>query len=49
MQHRGIEEIYKKIDETEGIPGGRYSIILNDNRIYAESALGKLENTKEGC
>lgn len=39
------DDIYKRLNEAEGIPAGRYTIILNDNAIDRTSAIGKKDNT----
>src|SRR5699024_8510759 len=40
-----VDKIYREIYETDGIPGGRYSIILNDNFINPRTARGEMDNT----
>src|SRR5690625_26705 len=39
------DEIYADIKNMDGIPGGRYSITLNDNFIDRRHAIGKKDNT----
>ncbi len=39
------DEIYNKLKDIEGIPGGRYTLILNDNYINRKSAIGEKENS----
>ncbi len=39
------DEIYSKLEDLQGIPKGRYSLILNDNYIDKTSAIGEKDNT----
>jgi hypothetical protein len=52
MEEPGVEPnveiydlIYADIESLEGIPGGRYTIILNDNYIDRQHAIGEKDNT----
>src|SRR5699024_5266060 len=39
------DEIYQNLEEVQGIPKGRYTLILNDNYINRKSARAEKENT----
>jgi len=39
------DEIYAEIEALEGVPGGEYSLILNDNNIDRRHAIAEKDNT----
>lgn len=40
-----IDQIYEEISSEEGLPGGRYIILLNDNNIDSRDAIGDKPNS----